>query len=716
MAGPNQDIVGRAFEIVSDKTQIEAGESVSFLVSYVEQRVEEGDINLYINNNFIESIPFGPSPISFDYVFRESGTFSLYVTQTNVQESNEVVITVNDTFVQPQGLVSWRINNKIVSSLEMNNKEIQSIVTSDNVVLYNINSPEYDAISLSSNKNILSYANSESCTLSAQLTDNQSSVAIEDETVTFTIYDANDDSIITSLIGNTDSTGLADVFYSSNGIGDIYVKASVGNIISSEVYIEDCTYWNETETTRALTNGSTIYDNDMSVALPSKCEISFDECSIKIGSGGQHRFFLLPKSQYSSGITQPQSAIYFDNETANDVHTFGKRENDSTIESTIEFMRESDSLGNYHTVKYIVDGTTVQMYFDGVLKTTQTLSWIGDYSDYCLSMTRWSAGGISKIKNVKIKPLIRPFNNISLTSDENILSYEDGDTCTLTAQLTDDGSPVSVEGVTVEFFSGSTSLGTADTNSSGIATLTYTSAGVGDMTLTASVGGIIVSETFSIRDFTYIADTMEKLATALTNVTTGNSIYLKDGTYSLPSSYTVSGIKLIGESTNAKIVSSDGQINFTDSIVDTIGMETANVNRPVIYVDGTTTVKNCDCISNLKPWDAAVISVNLNNPNGLITIYGCYFHGNAQSNGFGHSCAAITGQGSVAYNVIIHHNTFNHPCNSGQLHGSDKGKAVCFYNGGSTTGTLNNVHLYCNEYLGCGDTNITVSEEICPDN
>ena len=53
MAGPNQDIVGRAFEIVSDKTQIEAGESVSFLVSYVEQRVEEGDINLYINNNFI---------------------------------------------------------------------------------------------------------------------------------------------------------------------------------------------------------------------------------------------------------------------------------------------------------------------------------------------------------------------------------------------------------------------------------------------------------------------------------------------------------------------------------------------------------------------------------------------------------------------------------------------------------------------------------------
>lgn len=139
----------------------------------------------------------------------------------------------------------------------------------------------------------------------------------------------------------------------------------------------------------------------MSVALPSKCEISFDECSIKGSTGGQHRFFFLPKSQYSSGTTQPQSAIYFDNETNNNVHTFGKRENNSTI----EFVREYDTLGSYHTVKYVVDGTTVQMYFDDVLKTTQTLSWIGNYTDYSMGMMRWSAGGTSKIKNVKIKPL-----------------------------------------------------------------------------------------------------------------------------------------------------------------------------------------------------------------------------------------------------------------------------------------------------------------------
>ena len=457
-------MVGQLFIIASDKTQIEVGETVHFSISYDENRTPENDIDIYINNDFLESIPVGPSPVLFNYTFEEDGIFYLYATTVGTPESNTIAINVDEATPQTQSnSVSWIINNKIVSSLEMNNKEIQSIVTSDGVVLYNINSPEYDAISLSSDKNILSYANSESCTLSAQLTDNQSSVAIEDETVTFTIYDANDDSIITSLIGNTDSTGLAEVFYSSNGIGDIYVKASVGNIISSEVYIEDCTYWNETETTR-ITNGSTIYDNDMSVALPSKCEISFDECSIKSGSGGQHRFFLLPKSQYSGNIAQPQFAIYFDNETTNNVHTFGKIENDSTI----EFIRESDSLESYHTIKYIVDGTTVQMYFDDALKTTQTLSWISNYSDYCLSMIKWSSG-IPKIKNVKIKPLTRPFNNISLTSDENILSYADGDTCTLTAQLTKNGSPSPVEGKTVSFYNGATLLGTDDTDSNGIA-------------------------------------------------------------------------------------------------------------------------------------------------------------------------------------------------------------------------------------------------------
>ena len=95
-----------------------------------------------------------------------------------------------------------------------------------------------------------------------------------------------------------------------------------------------------------------------------------------------------------------------------------------------------------------------------------------------------------------VPPVPPSYDGITLTSDKNILSYADSDTCTLTAQLTDDGSPSPVEGETVSFYNGATLLGTDGTDSNGIATLTYTSAGVGDMTLTAGVDSIISSEIY----------------------------------------------------------------------------------------------------------------------------------------------------------------------------------------------------------------------------
>ena len=88
--------------------------------------------------------------------------------------------------------------------------------------------------------------------------------------------------------------------------------------------------------------------------------------------------------------------------------------------------------------------------------------------------------------------------SITLTSDKSILSYADSQSATLSATVKDSDSQV-MEGVTVEFYKGSTSLGTATTNSSGIATKTYASTGEGDLSFTAGVGSL-VSETYSIED------------------------------------------------------------------------------------------------------------------------------------------------------------------------------------------------------------------------
>ena len=173
-------------------------------------------------------------------------------------------------------------------------------------------------------------------------------------------------------------------------------------MFSSETYaVEDCLYYNTDEVSRTTTQGSTIYDNNLSQALPTNCEISFDVWSNNSSSGGEHRYFLLPKSQFSSGTTQPTYGLFFD-AVAGANCKFGKRDNNSTVNIGSKF---SMTMSAEHTVKFVKTGNLIEFYLDDSLKTSSTESWIGNYSDYCFSMIRWSTSGTSKIKNVKFKPL-----------------------------------------------------------------------------------------------------------------------------------------------------------------------------------------------------------------------------------------------------------------------------------------------------------------------
>ena len=173
--------------------------------------------------------------------------------------------------------------------------------------------------------------------------------------------------------------------------------------LSSETYeVEDCSYWNETEVSRTTTMGSTIYDSDMAVALPTNCEITLEAWSNNSATdGGEHRFFMFPKSQYSSGTTQPQYALYFDLLGQNNAK-LGKRQSNSSmyVGSTFSATRST-----YHSVKLVKTGTSIAFYFNDDLKATESESWIDNYSDYTFSMMRWSTSGTSKLRNVKIKAL-----------------------------------------------------------------------------------------------------------------------------------------------------------------------------------------------------------------------------------------------------------------------------------------------------------------------
>ena len=161
---------------------------------------------------------------------------------------------------------------------------------------------------------------------------------------------------------------------------------------------------------------------------------------------------------------------------------------------------------------------SVKLYENNVLKDTLTVSSgsfsktitqsnEGTYSYYAVFEGSSTYSSVtSSTGSIVVSDVPTPtVDSVSLTGNKSILSYYDSESATLSATVLDSNDDP-MEGVTVTFYNGSTSMGTADTNSSGIATKTYASTGAGDLSFTASVG-TISSEIFSLEDCDYYSTT-----------------------------------------------------------------------------------------------------------------------------------------------------------------------------------------------------------------
>lgn len=92
---------------------------------------------------------------------------------------------------------------------------------------------------------------------------------------------------------------------------------------------------------------------------------------------------------------------------------------------------------------------------------------------------------------------------LDLTSDKSILSYADTESATLTATVTNNGTPKS--GESVQFYIDDVAWGSpVTTNASGVATKTYNSSGVGDITVKAECR--LLTKTYAIQDCQYWND------------------------------------------------------------------------------------------------------------------------------------------------------------------------------------------------------------------
>lgn len=221
--------------------------------------------------------------------------------------------------------------------------------------------------------------------------------------------------------------------------------------------------------------------------LDTAVTISSSESSISLGN--------------SIVLTSKLTASY-DDETIVDVDLSGVLQN-----ATLIFKNGNTTIG---TAVTDVNGVATFTYTPPVIGTLslKTIFAGTDNFNNCES---------SFINVTVVAP---SYDDIVLTADDSILSYYDGDSTTLRAQLMDGTSTASVSGVTVEFFNGSTSLGTAQTDSNGVATKTYTSTGAGDVTLSAEAdNGTLSSETYAIEDCIYYS-TSETECTSSTNYIT----------------------------------------------------------------------------------------------------------------------------------------------------------------------------------------------------
>jgi len=111
--------------------------------------------------------------------------------------------------------------------------------------------------------------------------------------------------------------------------------------------------------------------------------------------------------------------------------------------------------------------------------------------------------------------------NLTLTSDKDILSHYDSDSAVLSATVKDQNGEV-MSGQSVVFKKGSVVLATKTTDSGGVASYTYASQGVGDVTLTVECMNL--QETYELEDCNFYSSDGTKLQGTYT---TGN-----DGTYS----------------------------------------------------------------------------------------------------------------------------------------------------------------------------------------
>ena len=263
----------------------------------------------------------------------------------------------------------------------------------------------------------------------------------------------------------------------------------------------------------------------------------------------------------------------------------------------------------------VLTGATVKFYngttligtsitdLNGIATYTYTPSQLGNFTFHTVFEGTENFTNCNS-SNVNITVINAP-TSLVLQADKSILSHYDNDNCTLTATLYDNNN-TPMEGLSVVFKNGDIVLATITTDSSGVATYTYNSQGVGDVTITAECINLV--QTFVVEDCTYY-DTVTYTSETTKNISVPSNFKLEFDLYPKSRSTSSGGVshyvKLTRPSTTdmwfGQGTSSGNHgimvrpsTNYWCSSLTTLN----NDNHVVVTYDGSNVLYTCNGESN----------------------------------------------------------------------------------------------------------------------
>ena len=262
---------------------------------------------------------------------------------------------------------------------------------SNNVNITVINAPT--SLVLQADKSILSHYDNDNCTLTATLYDNNNT-PMEGLSVVF----KNGDIVLATI--TTDSSGVAEYTYNSQGVGDVTITAECMNLTKT-LSIEDCILANVNASYTGTSTNDTVYSlgyDEIADLSSIDFEFSFKfhqtsyGCDVCLGASSE--FTVSPiKSNYR---------IFIGN-SSNGNTRYGYRTT-STVNAGGSTTGEV-SLNTTYNMKIVKEGTLFKYYLNERLLGSKTITgfW-ANYHMFGVHTVQWNRG-TTTISDLKIKQI-----------------------------------------------------------------------------------------------------------------------------------------------------------------------------------------------------------------------------------------------------------------------------------------------------------------------